>query len=205
MREIEGMRTQNHVAVMIYQNNRFTGTSYHIISYCIISYHIVSYHIVSYHIVSYHIVSYHIVSYHIVSYHIVSYHIVSIISSHIILSRIISSRIMSTQELNLGIVPARFYADNNKGHTYYISHLIATLSATDSYTTFADSIHRGDVRLNSSCPYYRLGCKVGGVWITPMVKYENLVHVNSQWEMGEDLWGANLVVTESNRCAGIPV
>ena len=85
MREIEGMRTQNHVAVMIYQNNRFTGTSYRIISYCIISYHIVSYHIVSY----------HIVSYHIVSYHIVSYHIVSIISSHIISSRIISFRILS--------------------------------------------------------------------------------------------------------------
>ena len=61
------------------------------------------------------------------------------------------------------------------------------------------------MRLNSSCPYYRVGSKVGGVCITPMVKYENLVHVNSQWEMGEDLWGANLVATESNRCAGIPV
>ena len=85
MREIEGMRTQNHVAVMIYQNNRFTGTSYHIILYHIISYRLVSYRLLSYCLVSYrlvsyrfyHIVSYHIVSYHIVSYHIVSYHIVS--------------------------------------------------------------------------------------------------------------------------------
>ena len=40
--------------------------------------------------------------------------------------------------------------------------------------------------------------------ITPMVKYVNLVHVNSQWEMGKDLWGASLVATESNKCAGIP-
>ena len=138
MREIEGMRTQNHVAVMIYQNNRFTGTSYHIISYCIISYHIVSYHIVSYHIVSYHIVSYHIVLYHIVSYHIVSYHIISY---------------PVTQELNLGIVPVRFYADNNERsytlHQSFDSLPISSFPATDSYTTWADSIHRGDVRLET--------------------------------------------------------
>ena len=54
------------------------------------------------------------------------------------------------------------------------------------------------------CPYYGLACKVGGVCITPMVKYVNLVCVNSQWEMGKDLWGASLVATESNKCAGIP-
>ena len=41
--------------------------------------------------------------------------------------------------------------------------------------------------------------------ITPMVKYVNLVLVNSQWEMEKDLWGASLVATESNRCAGINI
>ena len=54
------------------------------------------------------------------------------------------------------------------------------------------------------CPYYGLACKVGGVCITPMVKYVNLVCVNLQWEMAKDLWGASLVATESNKCAGIP-
>ena len=156
--------------------------------HCIVSYRII---VSLYRIVSYHCIIVSLYHYIIVSlYHIVSYHV--------------------TQELNLP-VKLRFYANNIKRsytlHQSFDSLLSHHFPATDRYTTWADGIHRGngDVRLNSSCPYYRVGSKVGGVCITPMVKYENLVHVNSQWEMGEDLWGANLVATESNRCAGIPV
>ena len=80
---IEGMRTQNHAAVMIYQ--RDSNLRVH----------------------------------HIVSYRLISCH----------------ARTQSRDGVSM--------ATRTKGHTHYISHLVASPShhATDSHTTLADSIH----------------------------------------------------------------